>query len=182
MKPTDPRENTPPGRLHVTVVESVEEIRARVADADTVWEEAPPAETAATTAEQTVPFRPAERPPMAILTVLDDGETSGEKVRVRSSTFVIGRVEGNLIIPHDNGMSARHAELSRRLEGGSYRWFLRDLGSTNGTFVRAANVLLQADQELLIGGSRLRVEVGGNEPAPKPGRGAGPSGARSWSK
>ena len=41
---------------------------------------------------------------------------SGEMVRIRVPSFVIGRAEGNLVIPHDGGMSGRHAEIGE--EGG----------------------------------------------------------------
>jgi pSer/pThr/pTyr-binding forkhead associated (FHA) protein len=163
-----------PARRQATVIESVEEIRAQLRPAATVREErpvapaAPPSSAsserrAATVAEarpdDTQPFRPAMRPPMALLTVLDDGDDSGEVVRVRGNTFVIGRVEGDLVIPHDNGISGRHAELSRRFEDGVYTWFLKDLKSTNGTFVRASNVTLHHDQELLVGARRFRFEA-----------------------
>jgi pSer/pThr/pTyr-binding forkhead associated (FHA) protein len=95
---------------------------------------------------------------MALLRVLDDGSDDGEVIRVRAASFVIGRVEGDLIIPHDAGISGRHAEISRRFENGLYHWYLRDLQSTNGTFVRAANVLLTPNQELLIGSRRFRFQ------------------------
>jgi pSer/pThr/pTyr-binding forkhead associated (FHA) protein len=95
---------------------------------------------------------------MAVLTVIDDDGEDGEAIRVRSDRFVIGRLEGDLVIPHDSGMSGRHAEITRRPEKGELRWFLRDLGSTNGTFVRAATVLLRHGQELLIGNRRFRFE------------------------
>jgi pSer/pThr/pTyr-binding forkhead associated (FHA) protein len=105
---------------------------------------------------------------MALLVVLDDGDDEGETIRIRAGTFVIGRVEGDLVIPHDGGMSGRHAELSRRHEDGQARWYLRDLGSTNGTFVRASSVLLRHGQELLLGGKRYCFEsaAGPAEAAP----------------
>ena len=96
---------------------------------------------------------------MALLYVLDDGEDSGEIVRIRPNSFVIGRVDGNLTIPHDNGISGRHVELSRRFENGEHCWYLKDLQSTNGTFVRASTVTLSHEQELLIGSRRFRFDV-----------------------
>ena len=47
---------------------------------------------------------------MALLTVFDDGKTEGEDIRLRGNRFLIGRTEGDLQIPHDNLMSAKHAE------------------------------------------------------------------------
>jgi pSer/pThr/pTyr-binding forkhead associated (FHA) protein len=102
--------------------------------------------------------RPSLRPPMAILCAFDDGQESGELVRIRVPAFVIGRSEGGLVIPHDAGISGRHAEVGRRLVGERYRWYLRDLASTNGTFVTAARAALGRDQEFLIGGVRFRFE------------------------
>jgi hypothetical protein len=106
--------------------------------------------------QQPLPLRPGLRPPLAVLCVLDDDQASGEFVRIRVPSLVLGRSEGGLIIPHDAEISARHAEIGRRLAGDRYRWYLRDLGSTNGTFVRTARAVLCEDQELLIGGVRFR--------------------------
>lgn len=124
-------------------------------------------------------FRPVLRPPMAILCVCDDGGDSGETVRIRVPSFVIGRSAGEMVIPHDGGMSARHAEIARRLADGRYGWALRDLGSTNGTFVRTARASLEDGQELLIGGVRFRFELPDGSAAPRlveiESRGPGPS-------
>ncbi len=196
MTHTDPRENAAPGvPRHATVMESVEEIRSLARRAATVREAAPPATVREPALSQSAaaarvpvaaePFRPVERPPMAVLTVIDDGDDSGEILRIRAGTFVIGRVEGDLVIPHDGGISGRHAEIVRRPEGGQFRWYLRDLRSTNGTFVRAANVILHPDQEVLIGRGRFRFEPAGVSQGPgptsPPGSGAGPPEAtRKW--
>ncbi len=99
-----------------------------------------------------------QRPATAVLVVLDDGDDDGETVRIRKESFTIGRVQGDLVIPHDGNMSGRHAEILRRLEGGRWQWYLRDLQSTNGTFVRVAGGILRDDQEILIGGSCFRFE------------------------
>lgn len=159
MKPTDPPEGT--GRRQATVLESVEGIRALARQASTIREAVP--QTIAAQVPGAVapaePFRPVARPPMALLTVLDDGDDSGEVVRVRAAVFVIGRVQGDLVIPHDAGISGRHAEISRREEAGQHRWYLRDLQSTNGTFARASTVTLHHGQEVVIGRSRLRFEA-----------------------
>jgi len=116
---------------------------------------------------------------MALLTALDDGSDGGETLRVRAPSFVIGRVEGDLVIPHDSGMSGRHAEISRRLEHGAYRWYLKDLQSTNGTFVRVTSVVLAHQQEFLAGSRRFRFQA----PAPPadPGGPTSPGNAtRKW--
>lgn len=53
-----------------------------------------------------VPYRPTVRPPMAILVVFDDGRTDGEIIRIRDHRFIIGRSEGDLVIPFDGRISA----------------------------------------------------------------------------
>ena len=104
----------------------------------------------------TVSFRPMRRPPMALLCILDDGQEDGEWIRLRGERLVIGRTEGDIMVCHDDLMSGQHAEISRQVDKDRYRWFLADLGSTNGTYVRVGGGLLIDGQELLIGSRRLR--------------------------
>jgi len=107
-----------------------------------------------------VVFRPLFRAPMAILTLLDDGRRiRGEEIRLRADRTVIGRTTGEVLIPHDAGISGKHAEIVRKRENGHYRWSLRDLGSRNGTFVRVSRARLSHNQELLIGGTRYRFDA-----------------------
>jgi pSer/pThr/pTyr-binding forkhead associated (FHA) protein len=101
-------------------------------------------------------FRPWLRPPMAVLTVFDDGKQEGEQIRVRGPRFVIGRVEGDLIIEHDNMISSKHVEITRQQVGGQWRWVVTDLQSTNGMFVRVLRTALQDKSEILIGKGRYR--------------------------
>src|SRR5437588_432041 len=99
MNPGDPRGQPGMARRQATVLESVEDIRAQIRGASVPKE---PVDVPARTAEpdqEAKPFRPALRPSMGLLCVLDDGDDTGEILRVRASSFVIGRVEGNLIIP-----------------------------------------------------------------------------------
>jgi pSer/pThr/pTyr-binding forkhead associated (FHA) protein len=163
---TDPQ---PPRRVP-TVLESVEEVRSQIRRLQTVKEAVPgflsgSAPGAAVQPQpQTQPdadtqvFRPLHRPPVALLVVLDDGDDSGETVRIRRDRFVIGRVEGDLVIPHDDAISGKHAEITRRLENGQLNWYLKDLNSSNGTFVRVARTLLGPQQEILLGSRRYRLE------------------------
>src|SRR5439155_13887921 len=97
----------------------------------------------------------------AVLSVRFDEEDEGQEFAIFTSPFVIGRVEGNLVIDHDSEISGRHAELVRIFENGRYFWQLHDLKSTNGTFVRVAVALLKDQQEILLGGRRYRFEVAG---------------------
>jgi pSer/pThr/pTyr-binding forkhead associated (FHA) protein len=104
-------------------------------------------------------FRPTHRPPGALLVILDDGSRkNGEYVRLRADRTVLGRGNGEILIPHDNLMSTQHAEIIREMDRGRYRWFLRDMGSTNGTFVRGYKFPLKHDQEIVIGTSRYRYQ------------------------
>jgi pSer/pThr/pTyr-binding forkhead associated (FHA) protein len=160
MNPGDVGRGQGAARRQATVLESVEEIRALIRSLPATDSPATiPAKTSAAPEQDTTSYRPSLRPSMALLHVLDDGDDSGEILRIRANSFVIGRVEGNITIPHDGGISGRHAEISRRHENGEHHWFLKDLQSTNGTFVRAATVILSQDQEVLIGGGRFRFEV-----------------------
>jgi pSer/pThr/pTyr-binding forkhead associated (FHA) protein len=157
------------GRPRVgTVLESVEEIRGLIARRSATVQEAAlapaaprpaaPAPAAAANpaaVDDATPFRPVVRSSMALLVALDDGEDEGEAIRIRTASFVIGRVEGDLIIPHDPGISSRHIEIVRRGDGPAARWSLHDLNSTNGTFVRAGTVALRVGQELLFGTRRF---------------------------
>lgn len=112
-----------------------------------------------------LPYRPANRQPLALLTVLDDGSREeGETIRIRDSKFVIGREKGDLPIPFDGDLSGHHAELRCQKQKGRFRWFLIDRKSTNGTFVRAVRASLSRESELIIGGRRYLFQM------PEPGK------------
>lgn len=103
-------------------------------------------------------FLPLARPLFPVLKVLDDSQRNAETIRIRSSPFRIGRVEGDLTIPLDSQLSSCHAELHVKHVSGQTTWYLKDLGSMNGTFVRVSRVLLRANQTVLIGSQRFRYE------------------------
>jgi len=69
-------------------------------------------------------------PASAILHV-EGGPLAGQSFVVDRSPFNIGRSPENHLIVPDTPVSRQHARLE--LQGG--RWFLRDLGSSNGTFL-----------------------------------------------
>ncbi len=104
-------------------------------------------------------FRPTVRPPIALLTVFDDGKTTGEVVRIRSHRFIIGRTEGDFCIPLDNRMSARHVEITHQVVGGLHRWVVTDLQSTHGMFVRVSRTVLADKAECLVGNGRYRFDA-----------------------
>lgn len=136
----------------------------------------------ATAGEQ--PYRPAKRPPVPLVTILDDGTAmAGETVRIREPVCLIGRSEGTIRIPHDPSISARHAELVRDGTQQPYTWYLRDLGSRNGTFVCCKTAPLRPDRIIILGSKRFRLQLAnaavgssGREHAPPSPHRAGESG------
>jgi pSer/pThr/pTyr-binding forkhead associated (FHA) protein len=100
------------------------------------------------------PFRPVFRPPVAVLEICDDGRDEGELIRIRAESLTIGRSSADLLIAHDSQISSTHARISRRLIQAAYQWFLTDLNSTNGTFIRVAKVTLTDGQLILLGSHR----------------------------
>jgi pSer/pThr/pTyr-binding forkhead associated (FHA) protein len=104
-------------------------------------------------------FQPVQRPPMALLLVLDDGLQSGEWLRIRQDLIAIGRTEGDVRIPHDELISGAHVEIRRAWRHGRWRWILADLESTNGTYVRVSDAALRHGQELILGMRRFRFEA-----------------------
>jgi hypothetical protein len=107
--------------------------------------------------EDATAFRPVHRPPIALVTLLDDGQRVGETFRLRAGRLTLGRTDGDVKIPHDSMISTRHAEVVWVENGGQY--LVRDLGSTNGTFARIDECLLRDGQEILLGSRRYRFEV-----------------------
>jgi pSer/pThr/pTyr-binding forkhead associated (FHA) protein len=116
----------------------------------------PPVSTAPADDGEVPLARPACRPPVAVLWIFDDNGKTAELTRIRAGSFVIGRSDADLVIPHDSQISNRHAEIVRSCQDGEYQWRLRDLNSTNGTFVRARSALLKNGTEILLARNHLR--------------------------
>lgn len=154
-----------PGDLRSTRLETLDDMRrwsiaaASKDGAKQATPSKPQAGVAAVASDGALPFRPRVRPPLLLVCIVDEGSEGGEWRRVRGDQAVIGRAEGDIVIPHDHGISGRHAELRRVPHNGRFRWFLRDLKSTNGTFVRAASAVLDDQQEFLVGATRFRLEL-----------------------
>src|SRR5262249_25495884 len=153
-----------------TLIETEEEIRQAVlpglkgqqpAPADRAPSAQPPpiVQTAPAPFQAVRPFRPTFRPPIAILTVFDDGKNEGELIRIRDQKFVIGRTEGDLRIPIDGRMSSRHVEITLQNVAGTYRWVVTDLQSTHRMFVRVSRTVLNDRAEFLVGNGRYRFET-----------------------
>lgn len=86
--------------------------------------------------------------------LLDDGRT----FKVTDSPLVIGRSPDVDVVINDSNVSRRHAEVWRTSDGVA----VRDLQSTNGTFVnghRISAVSLSPRDDLTIGPLHLRIEL-----------------------
>jgi hypothetical protein len=145
-----------------TVLETDEDIRQAILAAqklrqpDSASAPRPPEPAAARAA---VPFRPTARPRLAVLTIFDDGKTDGEIIRIRDHRFIIGRTEGDLRIPIDGRISARHVEITHQVVGGLHRWVVTDLQSTHGVYVRVSKTVLADRAEFLVGNGRYRFDA-----------------------
>ena len=139
--------------VRVTVIESQPDIRATLFVEGAEKDDAKQAET---NPKSPRPFRPVNRPPMAIIRVMDDNQISGRLERMYTDTFRIGRVSGDIVIPHDTRISSTHAEVTRRQSGDGWTFSLRDLKSTNGTFAKIRKVLLRDSMGGTFGVKRTR--------------------------
>lgn len=99
------------------------------AGAATGVEDAPQA-TATATPGSGAPSSPAARP-LATRLVVTEGPLKDTVVDLNATPLLLGRAQDADLVLDDDYVSGRHARLFPQ---GS-RWFLEDLGSTNGTFV-----------------------------------------------
>jgi hypothetical protein len=70
---------------------------------------------------------------------------------LRRPTEALGRERGEILFPEDGFVSGSHCRLSHR-DG---RFFLVDLGSTNGTYLRIKGEGILAQGDLLLLGQQL---------------------------
>ena len=142
-----------------TELDSIDEIREYLSSHYTPTMEEPQANDLSVSSKASgdvaLPFRPVSRPPMALLMVMDDGERTGEVIRLQHEVFRLGRETGDLVIPHDPAISTEHVEIRRAFVDGEYRWYLQDLDSTNGVFARVESGLLKPQTQVMFGRTRL---------------------------
>ncbi|AKU90699.1 FHA domain-containing protein [Vulgatibacter incomptus] len=92
----------------------------------------------------------------ARLIQLLEGGGVGEVFPLETGDNLVGREQGDIAFPGDRFVSSRHAVISVAPDGVR----IRDLGSSNGTFVRlTAATPLDSGDALLLGGRLLRVEL-----------------------
>jgi len=81
--------------------------------------------------------------------IVKKGEEAVEEFLLKEEGASIGRGEGNELLLSDRSVSRRHARIIREGE----RWFLEDLGSSNGTFIEGRKI----KKEELISGTEFRI-------------------------
>jgi hypothetical protein len=85
-----------------------------------------------------------------------DGGIRGAAFPLREGDNLLGRETGDIAFPTDGFVSGRHAVLKARGE----RLVVRDVGSSNGTFLRLTNaVFVDSGDQFLIGRELVRVEL-----------------------
>ena len=85
-----------------------------------------------------------------------EGGTRGAAFVLKDGENLLGRESGDITFPTDGFVSGRHAVLQVRQD----RLFVKDVGSSNGTFLRlSAPTPLENGDHLLIGRELLRIEV-----------------------
>ncbi|MGL6076232.1 MAG: FHA domain-containing protein [Fimbriiglobus sp.] len=87
---------------------------------------------------------------MKVVLVVATGVHTGKEITLAGNSFVIGRDEGCNLRPASPAISKKHCAVFIR----DNKAFVKDMGSTNGTFVN--DELVTGDREV-IGGERLRV-------------------------
>ena len=77
---------------------------------------------------------------------------------------MIGREQGDLTIPHDMQISARHAAILRVDNAAGSTWYLHDLRAANGVFIRVKRIDLKGGERFLLANSLVRFvpATGGN--------------------
>ncbi|MDZ4848608.1 MAG: FHA domain-containing protein [Pirellulaceae bacterium] len=110
-------------------------------------------------------FRPTLRPPIANLTIFDDGEKDGEIVRLRREEYFIGRSQGDIQIAHDSLISDPHLSLRRDRTDNGYLWIVSDLESRTGLWMRVRRIELREETEFLLGRGCYRFRTAVADPS-----------------
>jgi pSer/pThr/pTyr-binding forkhead associated (FHA) protein len=98
---------------------------------------------------------PADEPQARLVVIAQDG-TAGTEYPISGPHAEIGRAEGSIALTADPYVSPRHLRVSRR----NGRFFVRDLESVNGVYVRLRGPeLLRHGDLVLVGLEVLRFEL-----------------------
>ncbi len=90
------------------------------------------------------------------LVQIQEGGLRGAAFPLKEGDNLLGREQGDITFPADGFVSGRHALLHVRQD----RLMVRDLGSSNGTFMRLTSpVFVDNGDHFLIGRQLLRVEM-----------------------
>jgi predicted component of type VI protein secretion system len=114
---------------------------------------------------------------MAKLVILTQGMV-GRAHELNVDRTTVGRVEDNTFQIADPSVSSHHCEILLR----SGEILIRDLNSTNGTFINEARItesVLKPGQTLRLGQIEMKLEDGSAGSAPAPAAPATPAGAPS---
>jgi hypothetical protein len=85
-----------------------------------------------------------------------EGGIRGSAFPIREGETSLGREHGDITFPADGFVSGRHAQFFVKMD----KLQVKDLGSSNGTFIRLTQpTLLEHNDQLLLGRQLLRVEL-----------------------
>lgn len=102
---------------------------------------------------QTGPIAPIPpRPRLRLRVLRTPGSQAGKEEVIESFPYVIGRTEGNLILPDDKRLSRRHVSIALH----DNQFVVEDLGSTNHTYINERQ-LHPGEEALLPKAARIRL-------------------------
>jgi len=144
----------PIGRIQVELTEDASVPRA-VVRAEARFSDDP--EASVPPAEHTRRFDPVSVPARGVNRMLRVRSEDGQEITVNTNPVRIGRGVDNDLVLRDVRVSRHHAAI----EPSPHGWIVRDLESTNGTYVNGRRVQeLEIDQgtEVSLGGFRLTLQ------------------------
>lgn len=90
------------------------------------------------------------------LTQVITDEDNGSSFLLTSENVFLGRERGNITFPGDRYISGTHAVIARRADG----TYLRDVGSSNGTYIRVpGDMVIDSGQYFLAGRQLLKLYI-----------------------
>jgi len=130
---------------------------AAVINADMVGRRHKKKDAAPPPQEPSKPTKKGKKEPWVL--AIDSGVHAGDRLQLMPEVH-IGRSEACELVLDDDYVSAMHAILTHRDSGG---WVIKDLGSTNGTYVNAERIIdptiVGVDDIIRIGEVQMRLEL-----------------------